>query len=57
MLGLYQWQGKRLDFLTLYHTAQVNIQLLRTIKFEHSFECDVACSNTMESVETFTLTD
>ena len=57
MLGLYQWQGKRLDFLTLDHTAQVNIQLLRTIKFEHSFECDVACSDTMESVETFTLTD
>ena len=56
MLGSNQWQGKRLDFLTLDYTAEVNVKLLRAIKSEHAFECEVSCSDAMESPETFKLT-
>ena len=57
MLGSYQWQGKRLDFLTLDYTVEVNVKLLRALKSEHSFECEVSCSDAMESPETFKLTN
>ena len=56
LLGTQQWKGKRLDFLTLDYTREVNVKLLRMIKYEYSFECEVSCSNKMESIETYTLT-
>ena len=56
LLGTQQWKGKRLDFLTLDYTSEVNIKLLRMIKYEYSFECEVSCSNKMEFIETYALT-
>ena len=57
MLGSYQWRGKSLDFLTLSYANEVNVSLLRAIKYEHRFECEVSCSDKMESPETYALTE
>lgn len=56
ILGLQQWRGKRLDFLTLDYSLEENVSLLRMIKYEHQFECEVSCSDKMESSETYDLT-
>ena len=57
LLGRAQWRGKRLDFLTLDHALEQNVTLLRAIKYEHGFECEVSCSDKMESPEIYTLRD
>ena len=33
MLGSHQWRGKSLDFLTLSYADEVNVNLLRAIKY------------------------
>ena len=42
MLGSHQWRGKSLDFLTLSYADEVNVNLLRAIKYEHRFDCEVS---------------
>jgi len=57
LLGRAQWRGKRLDFLTLDYALEQNVALLRAIKYEHGFECEVSCSDKMESPEIYALRD
>tara|TARA_B100000073_G_scaffold104638_1_gene83832 strand:+ start:264 stop:3971 length:3708 start_codon:yes stop_codon:yes gene_type:complete len=57
MLGSHQWRGKSLDFLTLSYADEVNVNLLRAIKYEHRFDCEVSCSDKMESPDTYALTE
>ena len=56
LLGRAQWRGKRLDFLTLDYTLETNVELLREIKHRHGFECEISCSDKMESREIYELT-